>query len=76
MTTKNQNQGMARCCIARHSGKGPLGSTTAVRGTTVPLWIGGVNVSLADGHAEFCRLEDLWAYTWNMNEIPATRPLR
>jgi prepilin-type N-terminal cleavage/methylation domain-containing protein/prepilin-type processing-associated H-X9-DG protein len=75
-TTANQNQGMARCCIARHSGKGPIGSPTTVPGNTVPLWIGGVNVSLADGHAEFCRLEDLWAYTWNMNEIPATRPLR
>jgi prepilin-type N-terminal cleavage/methylation domain-containing protein/prepilin-type processing-associated H-X9-DG protein len=68
------NQGMARCCIARHSGKGPLGSTTKVAATVVPLWIGGVNVSLADGHAEFSKLENLWTYTWCMNAVPAPRP--
>jgi prepilin-type processing-associated H-X9-DG protein len=47
-----------------------------VSGTTVPLWNGGVNISLADGHAEFTKLEGLWSYFWNMNEIPASRPLR
>ena len=76
MTSSSQDQGMARCCIARHSGKGPVGSKTAAAGTVVPLWIGGVNVSLADGHAEFCKLENLWAYTWCMGEVPASRPLR
>ena len=70
------NQGMARCCIARHSNRGPVGGTTKVSGSVVPLWIGGVNVSLADGHAEFSKLENLWDYTWNMNEVPASRPLR
>jgi prepilin-type N-terminal cleavage/methylation domain-containing protein/prepilin-type processing-associated H-X9-DG protein len=72
----SQDQGMARCCIARHSGKGPIGSKMLVSGTTVPLWNGGVNISLADGHAEFTKLEGLWSYFWNMNEIPASRPLR
>ena len=76
MNSGSQDQGMARCCIGRHSGKGPVGSTTQVPGTTVPLWIGGVNVGLADGHAEFSKLDDLWMYYWNMNEVPATRPGR
>jgi prepilin-type processing-associated H-X9-DG protein len=76
MTADNQDQGMARCCIARHSGKGPIGSTMKVAGTTVPLWNGGVNISLADGHAEYTKLEGLWSYVWNMNETPGSRPLR
>jgi prepilin-type N-terminal cleavage/methylation domain-containing protein/prepilin-type processing-associated H-X9-DG protein len=75
-TSGGQDQGMARCCIARHSNKGPVGGRTAVAGNVVPLWIGGVNVSLADGHAEFSKLENLWTYTWNLNEAPASRPLR
>ena len=73
-TPGSQDQGMARCCIARHSGKGPLGSTTAVRGTTVPLWNGGVNISCADGHVEPTTLEGLWSYYWNMTVAPGTRP--
>jgi prepilin-type processing-associated H-X9-DG protein len=75
-TSGGQDQGMARCCIARHSNKGPVGGRTGVAGNVVPLWIGGVNVSLADGHAEFSKLENLWTYTWNLNEAPASRPLR
>jgi prepilin-type N-terminal cleavage/methylation domain-containing protein/prepilin-type processing-associated H-X9-DG protein len=75
-TAGGQDQGMARCCIARHSGKGPAGSTMKVAGNTVPLWTGGVNVSLADGHAEFSKLENLWSYYWNLNETPASRPIR
>jgi prepilin-type N-terminal cleavage/methylation domain-containing protein/prepilin-type processing-associated H-X9-DG protein len=74
-TVNGIDQGMARCCIARHSGKGPLGSIAKVSGTVMPLWIGGVNVSLADGHAEFSKLENLWFYTWCMNEVPAPRPI-
>jgi prepilin-type N-terminal cleavage/methylation domain-containing protein/prepilin-type processing-associated H-X9-DG protein len=69
------DQGMARCCIARHSGKGPAGSQMKVAGTTVPLWNGGVNISLCDGHVEFTKLEGLWSYYWNLGETPASRPL-
>jgi prepilin-type processing-associated H-X9-DG protein len=72
----NADQGMARCCIARHSGKGPVGSSTRVSGVTVPLWNGGVNISCADGHVEPTTLEGLWSYYWNANMTPATRPLR
>jgi prepilin-type N-terminal cleavage/methylation domain-containing protein len=76
MTTGSQNQGMARCCVARHSGKGPVGSRTAVAGNVVPLWNGGVNISCADGHVEPTTLEGLWSYYWNANMTPTTRPLR
>jgi prepilin-type processing-associated H-X9-DG protein len=65
---------MARCCIARHSSKGPVGTTMKVAGSTRPLWNGGVNISLADGHVEFSRLEDLWSYYWNLTVSPGTRP--
>ena len=70
----NQDQGMARCCIARHSGSGPAGTTMKVSGSTRPLWNGGVNISLADGHVEFTKLEGLWSYNWNLTVIPGSRP--
>jgi len=70
----NQDQGMARCCIARHSSKGPAGTTMKVSGKTRPLWNGGVNISLADGHVEATKLEDLWSYYWNLTVSPGSRP--
>jgi prepilin-type N-terminal cleavage/methylation domain-containing protein/prepilin-type processing-associated H-X9-DG protein len=70
----NQDQGMARCCIARHSSKGPIGGTMKVDGAKKPLWNGGVNLSFADAHVEFSRLEDLWSYYWNMTVGPGPRP--
>ena len=70
----NQDQGMARCCIGRHSSKGPIGAPTKIMGTKRPLWNGGVNLSFADGHVEFSRLEDLWSYYWNMTVVPGPRP--
>ena len=75
-TALSADQGMARCCIARHSGRGPVGTLMKVAGNKVPLWNGGVNIALNDGHVEFTRLDDLWSYYWNFNEIPATRPIR
>jgi len=71
--TGNQDQGMARCCIGRHGGKAPIGAKTTVSGGTVPLWTGGVDVSCADGHAEFSKLDNLWAYYWNMGANPSPR---
>ncbi len=70
----NQDQGMARCCIARHSSKGPIGVTMKLAGSKRPLWNGGVNISFADGHVEFTRLEDLWSCYWNMTVSPGSRP--
>jgi prepilin-type N-terminal cleavage/methylation domain-containing protein/prepilin-type processing-associated H-X9-DG protein len=74
-TPNSVDQGMARCCIARHSGKCPIGVTARVSGGTVPLWNGGVNISCADGHVEPTTLDGLWSYYWNANMTPATRPL-
>jgi prepilin-type processing-associated H-X9-DG protein len=73
-TAGSIDQGMARCCIARHGGKGPIGTSLKVAGNTVPLWNGGVNISCADGHVEPTTLEGLWSYYWNANAVPATRP--
>ena len=69
----NQDEGMARCCIARHGGIGPIGSTLKA-GTKRPMWNGGVNLSCADGHVEPTTLEGLWSYYWNMTVTPGTRP--
>jgi prepilin-type N-terminal cleavage/methylation domain-containing protein len=73
-TAGNVDQGLARCCIARHGGSGPIGTSLKVSGHTVPLWYGGVNISCADGHVEPTTLEGLWSYYWNANAVPATRP--
>ena len=75
-TDGDANQGMARCCIARHSGKGPEGSTMKVAGNKVPLWKGGVNIALNDGHVEFTTLDNLWSYYWDFQDTPKSRPLR
>src|ERR1039457_1314363 len=40
----DQDQGMARCCIARHSSKGPIGEAMKLAGSKRPLWNGGVNI--------------------------------
>jgi len=70
----SQDQGMARCCIARHSSKGPISATVSIRGSVKPLWNGGVNLSFADGHVEFSKLDDLWSYYWNATVAPGARP--
>jgi prepilin-type N-terminal cleavage/methylation domain-containing protein/prepilin-type processing-associated H-X9-DG protein len=63
---------MSRVTIPRHGA--PL--SAAVRSfnprDTLP---GSINVSLADGHAELIRLENLWQLYWNRTWIiPAKRP--
>ena len=76
VSLSNADQGMPRCCIARHGSAGPIGGVMRVAGTTQPLWNGGVNLSCADGHVEPTTLEGLWYYYWNANAIPAARPPR
>ena len=69
----NPNQeGMARAVIRRH-GAASVASTNWVSNATRPL-PGKVNVSLADGHVEPCKLDDLWLYYWNVNSQPVSRP--
>jgi prepilin-type processing-associated H-X9-DG protein len=46
----------------------------SIRGSVKPLWNGGVNLSFADGHVEFSKLDDLWSYYWNATVAPGARP--
>jgi len=65
---------MGRCCIARHGGKDPSAAPKAfnvARGTILP---GGVNVSMVDGHVEYCKLNNLWDYYWHALSVPQPMP--
>jgi prepilin-type N-terminal cleavage/methylation domain-containing protein len=66
--------GMARVCIARHAGCKPPGAAPRVvpPGTLLP---GQITMSVADGHVEPVRLQNLWNYYWHAQwQPPATRP--
>ena len=65
--------GMGRATIARHGGvsaaKAPTDFDTSKR---LP---GGINVGMADGHAELVKLEDLWQLAWHKDwQTPSPRP--
>jgi prepilin-type N-terminal cleavage/methylation domain-containing protein/prepilin-type processing-associated H-X9-DG protein len=64
--------GMPRLSISRHGwSKAPAAAPTAVvNGETMP---GGVNMGLADGHAELAKLMQLWKYYWNATWVPPGR---
>lgn len=65
---------MWRCCILRHGTKAPASAPISVS-VKSPYPRGGVNISLADGHVEFTKLDDLWSqYYWNASLQPAKRP--
>jgi prepilin-type processing-associated H-X9-DG protein len=53
---------MGRFTILRHGGR--TVTTSDKIGSTLPLK-GGVNISLADGHAEYTALPHLWSYNWH-----------
>jgi prepilin-type N-terminal cleavage/methylation domain-containing protein/prepilin-type processing-associated H-X9-DG protein len=66
--------GMPRQCISRHGwSKEPSAAPTRVAaGKFLP---GGINMGLADGHAELAKLMQLWNYYWNATWTPpATIP--
>jgi prepilin-type processing-associated H-X9-DG protein len=55
---------MGRIAIQRHGGvTAAARNITAKWGTSPPR--GGVNVTTFDGHAELCKLPDLWSYKWH-----------
>jgi prepilin-type N-terminal cleavage/methylation domain-containing protein/prepilin-type processing-associated H-X9-DG protein len=59
---------MTRATIARHWSKSPA---TAPRNASVNQpFPGAVNISLADGHVELSKLDDLWFYRWHANYVP------
>ncbi len=66
-------KGMGRITISRHGSKASTAAPTSVpAGQPLP---GGINLGLADGHAEYAKLERLWTYYWHLNWTPpATRP--
>ena len=64
--------GMARCFIQRHGQLPPLNAPKSVSHSIKPM-AGGINVSLADGHVQYTRLDDLWLYYWNKNAVPMGR---
>jgi len=63
---------MMRACISRHGSRPPQSAPTAA-----PLdqpFPGLVNISLADGHVESAKLDNLWSYTWSGTFVPTNRP--
>ena len=63
---------MSRVTIPRHSADLSQASKNFNPQGDLP---GGINISMADGHAELVRLERLWDYYWNRTwRIPARRP--
>lgn len=67
------DNGMPHCTISRHGGVNPS-AAPRVFDTSQQL-PGGINLGLADGHAEFARLDSLWQYDWHLNwQSPSPRP--
>lgn len=54
---------MGRITILRHGGRA-AGGNTIIKISRLPLQ-GGINMGLADGHAEFTTLPHLWSYNWH-----------
>ena len=57
---------MGRFTILRHGGKTALNSVRISAANQLPVR-GGVVVGMADGHAEFSTLPNLWSYNWHHN---------
>ena len=66
--------GLARCTIPRHAGGNPAHASRNF--DTSQRLPGGINMGMADGHAELVKLENLWQLYWHLNWIPpADRPM-
>jgi prepilin-type N-terminal cleavage/methylation domain-containing protein len=63
-----QQLGMGCCTILRHGGRTASQSVPWQSGQPLP---GAINMGLADGHAELCKLRNLWNYYWHLNWNPA-----
>jgi prepilin-type N-terminal cleavage/methylation domain-containing protein/prepilin-type processing-associated H-X9-DG protein len=65
--------GMGCCTLLRHGGRTAGSSVPYTIGQPLPS--GGINMGLADGHAEYSKLNHLWTYSWHLNWItPSTPP--
>jgi prepilin-type N-terminal cleavage/methylation domain-containing protein len=68
----SSTSGMGRCTIARHGASTANAPQNFPAGQALP---GGINLGLADGHAELAKLQNLWGYYWHRQWVPpATRP--
>ena len=63
------HDGMGCCTILRHGGRTAGSSVPHTAGQPLPS--GGINMGLADGHAEYTNLKHLWSYYWHLNWNPA-----
>jgi prepilin-type N-terminal cleavage/methylation domain-containing protein/prepilin-type processing-associated H-X9-DG protein len=57
--------GMGCCTLLRHGGRTAGSSVPYTSGQPLPS--GGINMGLADGHAEYSKLINLWNYSWHLN---------
>jgi len=62
------HDGMGCCTLLRHGGRTAGSSVPYTSGQPLP---GGINMGLADGHAEYSKLKNLWNYSWHLNWNPA-----
>lgn len=69
----NKGQMMYRLMIARHGFKDPAAAPQSANFSVAGL-VGGVNVSLCDGHVEYCKLPNLWNYYWHALSVPKGFP--
>jgi len=65
-------QMMGRVLIARHGFKNPAAAPPSANFPNG--LVGGVNVSLCDGHVEYCKLPNLWSYYWHALSVPKGLP--
>jgi len=65
--------GLSRCTIARHAAGSPARAPRDF--DTSQRLPGGINMGMADGHAELVKIENLWQLYWHLNwQTPAQRP--
>ena len=70
--TYTASSGMSRITIPRHGRRPASPPLNWPVGQPLP---GGINMGLADGHAQLAPLETLWNYYWYLGwQPPATRP--
>jgi prepilin-type N-terminal cleavage/methylation domain-containing protein/prepilin-type processing-associated H-X9-DG protein len=68
LSSGNSNPGsLNRCAIPRHGGKPPASAPRNFGVGVIQRLPGSVNVGLFDGHAENCKLDKLWGYSWHLN---------
>ena len=65
-------QMMGRVLIARHGFNSPAAAPQSANFPTG--LVGGDNVSLCDGHVEYCKLPNLWNYYWHALSMPKGIP--